>query len=134
MSTEPIMPVQKPFAFEKAPGFFNGLRDAWKYLTLASIGSGIVAWFFGATKALIILDIATKAKMDNDLLVSWIFILYLTAGLSGIFLVLHYKQPFGMAWPIPAAVVIGNALSNKIAMTDIVGAYMFVGRIIIIVG
>jgi benzoate membrane transport protein len=127
------IPVPKPITFEKGPGFFTGLKDVWKYMTLASIGSGIVAWFFGATKALIVLDIAAKAKLPTNLVVSWIFVLYLTAGLTGIFLVLHYKQPFGMAWPIPGAVFIGAALGHM-PFPEIVGAFVLTGVLVIILG
>ena len=127
------LPTPKAFTFESGPGFFSGLRDVWKYMTLASIGSGVVAWFFGATKALIILDIANKYKLPTNLTVSWIFILYLTAGLTGIFLVLHYKQPFGMAWPIPGAVFIGAALSHM-SFPEICGAFVMTGVLVIVLG
>ena len=131
--SEAVLPTPKPFTFESGPGFFRGLRDVWKYMTLASVGSGVVAWFFGATKALIILDIANKYKLPTNLTVSWIFILYLTAGLTGIFLVLRYKQPFGMAWPIPGAVFIGAALSHM-SFPEICGAFVMTGVLVIVLG
>jgi benzoate membrane transport protein len=102
-------------------------------MSLATIGSGIVAWFFGATKALIILNIANQYKLPTNITISWIFILYLTAGVAGVYLVLKYKQPFGMAWPIPAAVFIGSALSHM-AMPDICGAFLMTGILVIILG
>jgi len=119
---------------DERPGVFGSLRDLRRHLTLAAVGGGIVAWFFGATKALILLDIATKNNLDPGRTASWIFVLYLTAGLCGLFLVLRYRQPIGMAWPIPAAVFIGNALSHKMPVEEVFGAFVLVGGIVVILG
>jgi benzoate membrane transport protein len=132
--TSPNLPEPVAFKFEKAPGFFGGLKDVWKHMTIATVGSGVVAWFFGATKALIILKIAETNGLDPAVTASWIFMLYLTSGLIGIFLVLHYRIPIGMAWPIPAAVFIGNSLANKMPLPEIFGSFFLVGAIVAILG
>lgn len=132
--SSPNLPQPVAFKFEKGAGFLSGMRDVWRHMTVAAIASGVVAWFFGATKALIILDIANKNNLDPGLTASWIFILYLTSGLTGIFLVLHYRQPIGMAWPIPAAVFIGNALSHHMPLPEIFGAFLLAGLIVLLLG
>ena len=118
---------------ERGPGFSSSLRDLPKFLSLAAIGSGVVAWFFAATKALVIMAAGGQAKLSPEVVALWIFIIYLTAGIASLFFTLYYRQPISVAWTIPGAILIGEALQHM-NFNEAVGAYIMTGVLVLVLG
>lgn len=116
---------------EKGPGIKSAFQDMRKFLTIAAFGNAIIAWFFWATKTIIMIDVGTKANLPHDVIVSWIFVIHLLNGLFTLWLVLHYKQPVIVAGVIPLYPMM-LAVLKFISFQEVMGAFLMAGIIIII--
>jgi len=99
-----------------------------------NIVNGLVGFLFAVSGPLaILLTVATKGGLSEADINSWIFAGYgIGGGLSMLFS-LVYRQPIGMAWTIPGAVLLGPALGH-LGFSDIIGAYLMTGVLITVMG
>lgn len=119
---------------ERGVGFKGSLRDFWRELTLTRLSLGFTAFLFAATGPLVILlSSANKAKLPFETTVSWIFIVYLGAGVGMILMSLYYRQPIVVAWSIPGAALVGDGLLHN-SFSDVLGAYLVVALALIMLG
>ena len=99
-----------------------------------AIVNGLLACLFATTAPLaILLASARQGNLDGSLVSSWIFAAYTIGGALTIPLVLRYRQPLGTGWSIPAAALVGPAFA-QFALSDIVGAYVVTGLLILALG
>ena len=77
--------------------------------------------------------LATKGGLSETVINSWIFAGYGIGGVFSIIFSLIYRQPIGMAWTIPGAVLLGPALSH-LEFSEIIGAYLITGVLITLMG
>ncbi len=97
-------------------------------------GHAAVAFLFSATGPLVILlAVATKAGLGPADIASWIFGGYALGGVFSLAMSFVYRQPIGMAWTIPGAVLIGPALDH-LTFAQVIGAYFATGLLLLAVG
>jgi benzoate membrane transport protein len=99
-----------------------------------NIVNGLVGFLFAVSGPLaILLAVATKGGLSETDINSWIFAGYGIGGGLSIIFSLIYRQPIGMAWTIPGAVLLGPALSH-LGFSEIIGAYLITGVLITVMG
>lgn len=99
-----------------------------------NIVNGLVGFLFAVSGPLaILLAVATKGGLSETDINSWIFAGYGIGGGLSILFSLIYRQPIGMAWTIPGAVLLGPALSH-LGFSEIIGAYLVTGVLITVMG
>jgi benzoate membrane transport protein len=99
-----------------------------------NIVNGLVGFLFAVSGPLaILLAVATKGGLSEADINSWIFAGYGIGGVLSILFSLIYRQPIGMAWTIPGAVLLGPALSH-LGFSEIIGAYLITGVLITVMG
>jgi benzoate membrane transport protein len=96
--------------------------------------NGLVGFLFAVSGPLaILLAVATKGGLSEADINSWIFAGYGIGGGLSILFSLIYRQPIGMAWTIPGAVLLGPALGH-LGFSEIIGAYLITGVLITVMG
>ncbi len=120
--------------FERGPGLRGSLAACWREITPTRTALGATAFLFAATGPLVILlSTANSAGLSFETTVSWIFVVYFTGGAGTLFLSLYYREPIIMAWSIPGAAIVADAL-KQYSFSDVLGAYFVVGVILILLG
>ena len=66
-------------------------------------------------------------------LASWVFGIFLSAGLATIVMSLVYRQPLGFAWSIPGTVLLGPSLQH-LSFAEVVGAFFGCGVLVLALG
>ena len=118
---------------EKGPGFRSGIKDLWKFMSVAAIGNAIICWFFWASKTIVMIEVGEQAGLSYDVIASWIFILHLFNGILALVMCLYYKQPFVIAGMIPLYGILINAVEYA-SYAEICGAFLIAGIAIVILG
>jgi benzoate membrane transport protein len=96
--------------------------------------NGTLGWLFAATGALaILLAAARQAGLPDDATASWIFGGYALGGLATIVMSVLYRQPLGMAWSMPAALVAAPMFGHY-PLSAIVGTYLATGLLLTLLG
>jgi len=96
--------------------------------------NGLVGFLFATTGPLaILLSVSIKGGLSEEYIASWIFAGYGFGGVLSILASLIYRQPIGMAWTIPGAVLLGPALDH-LTFPEVVGAYLVTGVLISVAG
>ncbi len=115
---------------EQGPGLKGSLQAFRREITFTRAALGFTSFLFAATGPLVILlSTANSANLPFETTVSWIFSVYFFAGLGTLFLSLYYRQPIMVAWSIPGAVLVADAL-GRYPFTDVLGAYLVVGLVL----
>lgn len=91
-----------------------------------------VVWF---ASGMVPLQIAVSAQLGLQAAQasSWIFIVWLSAALSSIFLSLYYRQPIPITWTIPGLIYLGT-LAGQYTFAELVGANLMAGLLIVFLG
>ena len=93
-----------------------------------------VAWLYAITGPLaILLAVGSKAGFTHDQAAAWIFAGYAIGGLLSIMMSWLYRQPIGVAWSIPGAILIGPVLDH-LSFAEVVGASIATGLLIAVLG
>jgi benzoate membrane transport protein len=96
--------------------------------------NAVVAWLFAITGPLaILLAVAAKADFGQDQVAAWIFGAHVIPGFPSILTSYLYRQPSGIAWSIPGAILIGPALGH-LGFAEVVGASIAAGVLIAVLG
>lgn len=82
---------------------------------------------------LIVLQSAAQGNLPTSTTTSWVFSIYFFGGLLTILLSIYYRQPIAVAFSIPGAVLVGSALAQH-SFSEVVGAYLVTGILILILG
>jgi benzoate membrane transport protein len=99
-----------------------------------AILNGTVAWLFAVTGPIaILLSVAVSAGLEEPLVSSWIFASHVVGGLLSIGFSVAYRQPVGLAWTIPGAVLLGPALAH-LGFAEAVGAFIVTGLLLVVLG
>jgi benzoate membrane transport protein len=95
---------------------------------------GATSFLFAATGPLVLLlTTANTAGLPFETTVSWIFIIYFSAGVGTFWLSLYYRQPVIMAWSIPGTAIVSEALKHY-SFNEVLGAYCVTGLILVVLG
>ncbi len=98
------------------------------------VTNATVAWLYAITGPLaILLAVASKAGFAQDQVAAWIFGGHAIGGFLSILMSCLYRQPTGVAWSIPGAILIGPALDH-LSFAEVVGASIAAGLLIAVLG
>jgi benzoate membrane transport protein len=98
------------------------------------VANAVIAWLFAVTGPFaILLTVASKAQLSQQDIASWVFGGYVIGGLLSIAMSYRYRQPVGMAWTIPGALLVAPALQH-LNFPQVAGAYLVAGLIITLLG
>ena len=111
----------------KPSAFFHDLNSA---ALLAGITTFI--WF---ASGMVPLQIAVSGQLGLSAAQtsSGVFIVWLTSASCSLSLSLYYRQPIPITWTIPGLVYLGT-LANQFSFSELVGANLFAGLLIVILG
>ena len=99
-----------------------------------AVTNGVVAWLFAVTGPIaILLSVALAAGLDRQLINSWIFASLVVSGVLSVWFSASRRQPIGLAWTIPGAVLLGPALVH-LSFEEAVGAFLATGVLLVVVG
>jgi benzoate membrane transport protein len=98
------------------------------------IANGLTAFLFATTGPLAILvTVATRGKLSEADMSSWLFAAYGLAGVLSFSASLAFRQPLGLAWTIPGTLLL-TAAFDHLSFREIIGAYWATGGILIVLG
>jgi benzoate membrane transport protein len=121
-------------ALESAKRPIPGGRDIIASLDRQMVTNAIIASLYAITGPLaILLAVADKAGFAHDRVAAWIFGGYAIGGFLSILMSYLYRQPIGVAWSIPGAILIGPALDH-LSFEEVVGAGIATGLLITVLG
>lgn len=99
-----------------------------------ALSNGITAFLFGVTGPLAILIMVGRDGGLSDVdLASWIFGAYGLSGVLSLYFCWRYRQPLGMAWTIPGALLLPSALDH-LSFAEVIGAYWVTALLITLLG
>src|SRR5215470_7610157 len=111
-----------------------GWRDFRTFLDRHTVTNAVVAWLFAVTGPLaVLLAVSTKANFEHDQVATWIFGAYAIPGLLSVAMSYLYRQPSGIAWSIPGAILIGPALDH-FSFPEVVAANIAAGLLVALLG
>ena len=109
-------------------------RDLLTSLDRHMVTNAVVAWLYAITGPLaILLAVSTKAGFGQGQVAAWIFGAYAIPGFLSILTSYLYRQPSGVAWSIPGAILIGPTLDH-LSFAEVVGASIAAGILIGVLG
>jgi benzoate membrane transport protein len=121
--------------FERPAADRPGIAESLREMRFYHFANGLAAWLLAATGPVaLVLGIGLEGGMSARELGSYIFIGFFVGGLMTIVLSVIYRSPMIHAWTIPGSAIAGLALLKGIPYTDIVGAYLVVGAIMLVLG
>ncbi|MES1038792.1 benzoate/H(+) symporter BenE family transporter [Peribacillus simplex] len=121
-------------SIERGTDVRKNIIDFFGNLTPAALGTGLVAALFSIMgPGLIVMNSAKEGNLSVEQAISWLFIIYTAGGIFTIILSLRYRIPIVVAYSIPGAILIGNAL-NHIPYNEAVGASIIAGIVVTILG
>jgi benzoate membrane transport protein len=127
-------PASATTTLEPAVRPIPGWRDIVGSVDRHMVTNAAVAWLYAVTGPLaILLSVAGKAGFAQDQVAAWIFGGYAIGGILSILMSWLYRQPTGIAWSIPGAILIGPALDH-LSFAEVVGASIVAGLLIAVLG
>jgi benzoate membrane transport protein len=105
-------------------------RDLVASLDRHTAMNATVALLYAITGPLaVLLAVGSKVGFTHDQVAAWIFGGYAVGGFLSVLMSWMYRQPIGVAWSIPGAILIGPALDH-LSFPEIVGAGIATGLLI----
>ena len=100
----------------------------------AALWAGVTAfvWYaFGAVPLHI--AVSEQLGLSTAQTSSWIFIVWFSGAISTISLSLYFRQPIPITWTIPGLIYLGT-LAGRFSYAELVGANLFAGVLLLILG
>lgn len=89
--------------------------------------NAVVGLIFGITGPIAVtMAVGLAGGLSNAQLASWVFGIFLSAGLATLVMSLVYRRPLGFAWSIPGTVLLGPSLQH-LSFGEVVGAFFVAG-------
>ena len=96
--------------------------------------NGVVGLIFSASGPIAVtLAVGLAGGLTDAQLASWVFGIFLSAGLATVVMSLVYRQPLGFAWSIPGTVLLGPSLQH-LPFAQVVGAFFTTGVLVLVLG
>lgn len=96
--------------------------------------NGLIGLVFSASGPIAVtLAVGATGGLTAAELASWVFGIFLSAGLATLVMSLLYRQPFGFAWSIPGTVLLGPSLQH-LSFAQVVGAFFTCGVLVMALG
>jgi benzoate membrane transport protein len=120
--------------FERPDARPAGLRRAWRDLAPGYAANGLIGVVFSASGPIAVtLAVGVAGGLTQAELASWVFGIFLSAGLATIVMSCVYRQPLGFAWSIPGTVMLGPSLQH-LSFPEVVGAFFGCGVLVLALG
>lgn len=136
VTTEPVRAdraVREPL-FERPDTRPAGARDVLRDLGAQYAANGVIGLVFSASGPIAVtLAVGAAGGLTEAQLASWVFGIFLSAGLATVVMSLVYRQPLGFAWSIPGTVLLGPSLQH-LSFAEVVGAFFTAGVLILLLG
>jgi len=113
--------------------FVQNFKDLPGNINTRTIGAGVLSSVFALTTILILIGAGAEAQLESRILVSWVFSVYLLAGLTGLLLSTLYRQPIPGAWSIPGVALVLVGLKT-FSFPEMVGAYLVANLMVALMG
>lgn len=111
-----------------------GLRDVMRDISPQYASNGVIGLIFSASGPIAVtLAVGAVGGLSQAELASWVFGIFLSAGLATLVMSLLYRQPLGFAWSIPGTVLLGPSLQH-LTFPEVVGAFFVSGVLILALG
>lgn len=96
--------------------------------------NGLIGLVFSASGPIAVtLAVGAAGGLSDAELASWVFGIFLSAGLATLVMSLVYRQPLGFAWSIPGTVLLGPSLQH-LSFAEVVGAFFTCGVLVLALG
>ena len=113
---------------------FPAFREVVRDFGLIYGVNGLIAFIFAASGPVaIILTMGSRGGLDQTQLSSWIFGAFFINSILSIGFCVLYRKPMVFFWTIPGTVLVGAAL-NHLSFSEIVGAFIATGALMLILG
>ncbi|MCV9994296.1 benzoate/H(+) symporter BenE family transporter [Paeniglutamicibacter sp. ZC-3] len=111
-----------------------GLRDLFRDVAPQYVANGVIGLIFSASGPIAVtLAVGAAGGLSQAELASWVFGIFLSAGLATLVMSLLYRQPLGFAWSIPGTVLLGPSLQH-LSFPEVVGTFFVSGLLILALG
>lgn len=99
-----------------------------------AVVNGTVAWLFAVTGPIaVLLSVAVATGLDRATVSSLILASHVVGGSLSIWFSVRVRQPLGLAWTIPGAVLLVPALGH-LSFAEAVGAFLATGVLLVVLG
>lgn len=96
--------------------------------------NALVGLIFGITGPIAVtMAVGLAGGLSDAQLSSWVFGIFLSAGLATLVMSLVYRRPLGFAWSIPGTVLLGPSLQH-LSFGEVVGAFFVAGILTLALG
>lgn len=96
--------------------------------------NGLIGLVFSASGPIAVtLAVGAAGGLTDAELASWVFGIFLSAGLATLVMSILYRRPFGFAWSIPGTVLLGPSLQH-LSFAEVVGAFFTTGVLVMALG
>lgn len=113
--------------FERPSARIPRLRDIRQDIGLEYCLNAVVGLIFGITGPIAVtMEVGLAGGLSDAQLASWVFGIFLSAGLATLLMSLLYRRPLGFAWSIPGTVLLGPSLQH-LSFGEVVGAFFVAG-------
>ncbi|EMR00538.1 benzoate/H(+) symporter BenE family transporter [Paeniglutamicibacter gangotriensis] len=111
-----------------------GVRDLLRDIAPQYVSNGVIGLIFSASGPIAVtLAVGAAGGLSQAELASWVFAIFLSAGLATVVMSLLYRQPLGFAWSIPGTVLLGPSLQH-LSFPEVVGTFFVSGLLILALG
>lgn len=111
-----------------------GVRDVIRDVGALYAANGVIGLVFSASGPIAVtLAVGAAGGLTEAQLASWVFGIFLSAGLATLVMSLVYRRPLGFAWSIPGTVLLGPSLQH-LSFAEVVGAFFTAGLLILALG
>lgn len=109
-------------------------RDYLRDMSPTSISNAIVALIFSASGPVaVILTVGVGGGLTASQLASWLFGIFVVAGLMTLVATVIYRRPLAYAWTIPGTVLLGPVLaSGRYTWAEVIGTFYATGALILL--
>ncbi|MGO2029634.1 benzoate/H(+) symporter BenE family transporter [Glutamicibacter sp. BW77] len=135
LSEEPVIePALRQPLIERPGVAPAGLRQLMRDIGPNYVSNGIIGLIFSSSGPIAVtLAVGMAGGLSEGQLASWVFAIFLSAGLATLIMSLIYRQPLGFAWSIPGTVLLGPSLQH-LQFTEVVGVFFTSGLLILALG
>ena len=121
--------------FERPDADRPTIVESLRHMHFYHFANGLAAWLLAVTGPVaLVLGIGLEGGLTAAQLSSYVFIGFFAGGIITIVLSTIYRTPMIHAWTIPGSAIAGLALLKGTPYSDIVGAYLVVGAIMLVLG
>lgn len=111
-----------------------GPRQLLRDLSPEYAVNGLIGLIFSASGPIAVtLAVGASGGLSDEQIASWVFGIFLSAGLATIVMSLLFRRPFGFAWSIPGTVLLGPSLQH-LSFPEVVGAFFTTGVLVMALG